>query len=126
MGEVGALSGKPSLVDGVAMGDVAVVGAGPAGLATAVHAASEGLRVVVDCRAYGGQAGASARTTSRRNCANNSSSAMHEGMRVTRNAQVSWQLTRSTPRSGGSSKPASSPCLRMKASIRTLTSSTSP
>ncbi len=42
--------------------DVAVVGAGPAGLATAVYAASEGLRVLVlDCRAYGGQAGASAR-----------------------------------------------------------------
>jgi thioredoxin reductase (NADPH) len=42
--------------------DVAVVGAGPAGLATAVYAASEGLNVVVlDCRAYGGQAGASAR-----------------------------------------------------------------
>jgi thioredoxin reductase (NADPH) len=42
--------------------DVVVVGAGPAGLSTAVYAASEGLRVVVlDCRAYGGQAGASAR-----------------------------------------------------------------
>jgi thioredoxin reductase (NADPH) len=42
--------------------DVAIVGAGPAGLATAVYAASEGLRVVVlDRRAYGGQAGASAR-----------------------------------------------------------------
>jgi thioredoxin reductase (NADPH) len=42
--------------------DVAIVGAGPAGLATAVYAASEGLNVVVlDCRAYGGQAGASAR-----------------------------------------------------------------
>jgi thioredoxin reductase (NADPH) len=42
--------------------DVVVVGAGPAGLATAVYAASEGLSVVVlDCRAYGGQAGASAR-----------------------------------------------------------------
>ncbi len=42
--------------------DVAVVGAGPAGLATAVYAASEGLRVVVvDGRSYGGQAGASAR-----------------------------------------------------------------
>ncbi|HSI60009.1 MAG TPA: FAD-dependent oxidoreductase [Ideonella sp.] len=42
--------------------DVAVVGAGPAGLATAVYAASEGLQVVVlDCRAFGGQAGASAR-----------------------------------------------------------------
>jgi len=42
--------------------DIAVVGAGPAGLATAVYAASEGLHVVVlDCRAFGGQAGASAR-----------------------------------------------------------------
>ena len=42
--------------------DVAVVGAGPGGLATAVYAASEGLRVaLLDCRAYGGQAGASAR-----------------------------------------------------------------
>ncbi|MFN7110092.1 MAG: NAD(P)/FAD-dependent oxidoreductase [Brevundimonas sp.] len=42
--------------------DVAVVGAGPAGLATAVYAASEGLSVVVlDQRAIGGQAGASAR-----------------------------------------------------------------
>ena len=42
--------------------DVAVVGAGPAGLATAVYAASEGLSVLVlDERAIGGQAGASAR-----------------------------------------------------------------
>jgi thioredoxin reductase (NADPH) len=42
--------------------DVAIVGAGPAGLATAVYAASEGLSaIVLDCRAYGGQAGASAR-----------------------------------------------------------------
>jgi thioredoxin reductase (NADPH) len=42
--------------------DVAVVGAGPAGLATAVYAASEGLSVLVlDQRAFGGQAGASAR-----------------------------------------------------------------
>ncbi|WP_084267299.1 FAD-dependent oxidoreductase [Azohydromonas lata] len=42
--------------------DVAIVGAGPAGLATAVYAASEGLLVaVLDCRAFGGQAGASAR-----------------------------------------------------------------
>jgi len=42
--------------------DVAVVGAGPAGLATAVYAASEGLSVLVlDCLAFGGQAGASAR-----------------------------------------------------------------
>jgi thioredoxin reductase (NADPH) len=42
--------------------DVAIVGAGPAGLATAVYAASEGLSVLVlDCRGFGGQAGASAR-----------------------------------------------------------------
>jgi thioredoxin reductase (NADPH) len=42
--------------------DIAVVGAGPAGLATAVYAASEGLRVLVlDQRAFGGQAGASSR-----------------------------------------------------------------
>ena len=42
--------------------DVAVVGAGPAGLATAVYAASEGLSVLVlDQRAIGGQAGASSR-----------------------------------------------------------------
>ena len=42
--------------------DVAIIGAGPAGLATAVYAASEGLSVIVlDCRAIGGQAGASAR-----------------------------------------------------------------
>jgi thioredoxin reductase (NADPH) len=42
--------------------DVAVVGAGPAGLSTAVYASSEGLSVaVLDARAPGGQAGASAR-----------------------------------------------------------------
>jgi len=42
--------------------DVAVVGAGPAGLSTAVYAASEGLSVlVVDGRGFGGQAGSSAR-----------------------------------------------------------------
>jgi thioredoxin reductase (NADPH) len=42
--------------------DVAVIGAGPAGLSTAVYAASEGLSVIVfDRRAFGGQAGASAR-----------------------------------------------------------------
>jgi len=60
-----ALARCIGMVDTVAhdeLFDVAVVGAGPAGLSTAVYAASEGLRVVVlDCRAYGGQAGASAR-----------------------------------------------------------------
>jgi thioredoxin reductase (NADPH) len=42
--------------------DVAIVGAGPAGLATSVYAASEGLSVLtLDSRSFGGQAGASAR-----------------------------------------------------------------
>src|ERR1700738_2558763 len=42
--------------------DVAIVGACPAGLSTAVYAASDGLSVIVfDARAFGGQAGASAR-----------------------------------------------------------------
>jgi thioredoxin reductase (NADPH) len=42
--------------------DVAIVGAGPAGLAASVYAASEGLKVLaLDCRAFGGQAGASSR-----------------------------------------------------------------
>ena len=42
--------------------DVAIVGAGPSGLAAAVYGASEGLSVIVlDTRAAGGQAGASAR-----------------------------------------------------------------
>src|SRR6266702_1060537 len=42
--------------------DVAIGGSGPAGLATAVYAASEGRSVaVLDTRAFGGQAGASAR-----------------------------------------------------------------
>ncbi|WP_421377347.1 FAD-dependent oxidoreductase [Paraburkholderia sp. DD10] len=42
--------------------DVVIIGAGPAGLAAAVYAASEGMSVaVLDCRAPGGQAGTSAR-----------------------------------------------------------------
>ena len=53
------------MIDGEAVDrlyDVAIVGAGPGGLAAAVYAASEGLSVVaLDARAFGGQAGASAR-----------------------------------------------------------------
>ena len=42
--------------------DVAIVGAGPAGLAASVYAGSEGLAAIaLDGRAFGGQAGASAR-----------------------------------------------------------------
>ena len=42
--------------------DTLIVGAGPAGLAAAVYAASEGLStLVLDCRSFGGQAGASSR-----------------------------------------------------------------
>jgi thioredoxin reductase (NADPH) len=42
--------------------DLVVIGAGPAGLATAVYAGSEGLKVLaLDCRSFGGQAGASSR-----------------------------------------------------------------
>ncbi|GAB7546137.1 FAD-dependent oxidoreductase [Cupriavidus sp. 8B] len=49
-------------IDGSRIYDVAIIGAGPAGLAAAVYAASEGLRVIVlDALSPGGQAGASAR-----------------------------------------------------------------
>jgi thioredoxin reductase (NADPH) len=42
--------------------DVAVIGAGPAGLAATVYGGSEGLSVLaLDCRSFGGQAGASSR-----------------------------------------------------------------
>jgi len=42
--------------------DVAIIGAGPSGLAAAVYAGSEGLAaIVLECRSFGGQAGASSR-----------------------------------------------------------------
>ena len=54
--------GLSRTIDAETIYDVAIVGAGPAGLATSVYATSEGLSVLVlDCRAFGGQAGASAR-----------------------------------------------------------------
>jgi thioredoxin reductase (NADPH) len=60
--ELAACLGIIPNIDPDRLYDVAVVGAGPAGLATAVYAASEGLSVIVlDARAMGGQAGASAR-----------------------------------------------------------------
>jgi len=60
--EIGVCLGITPELNSDKLYDVAVVGAGPAGLATAVYAASEGLSaVVLDSRAFGGQAGASAR-----------------------------------------------------------------
>jgi len=60
--EAGVILGITPELDPEKVYDVAVVGAGPAGLAAAVYAGSEGLSVIVlDQRAFGGQAGASAR-----------------------------------------------------------------
>ena len=60
--EAGIILGITPELDLKKVFDVAVVGAGPAGLAAAVYGASEGLSVLVlDQRAFGGQAGASAR-----------------------------------------------------------------
>ena len=60
--EAGVCLGITPELDPEKVYDVAIVGAGPAGLAAAVYAASEGLSVLVlDQRAFGGQAGASAR-----------------------------------------------------------------
>jgi thioredoxin reductase (NADPH) len=60
--EAGIILGITPELDPDTVFDVAVVGAGPAGLAAAVYGASEGLSVLVlDQRAFGGQAGASAR-----------------------------------------------------------------
>ena len=61
-GELARCLGMVSTLDPSKVYDVAIVGAGPAGLGAAVYAASEGLSVILfDCRAFGGQAGASAR-----------------------------------------------------------------
>jgi thioredoxin reductase (NADPH) len=54
--------GMVAMIDPDRLYDVAIIGAGPAGLAASVYAGSEGLSVLtLDCRAFGGQAGASAR-----------------------------------------------------------------
>lgn len=60
--EAGAWLGITPTLKADALYDVAVIGSGPAGLATAMYAASEGLSVLVlDGEVLGGQAGASAR-----------------------------------------------------------------
>ncbi|MFZ0352936.1 MAG: FAD-dependent oxidoreductase, partial [Pseudolabrys sp.] len=60
--ELARCIGMVAPIDPNRLYDVAIVGAGPAGLAAAVYAGSEGLSaLVLDCRAFGGQAGASAR-----------------------------------------------------------------
>jgi thioredoxin reductase (NADPH) len=60
--ELARCIGLAHALDSKKIYDVAIVGSGPAGLAAAVYAASEGLSVIgLDCRAFGGQAGASAR-----------------------------------------------------------------
>ncbi|BBC71074.1 thioredoxin reductase [Altererythrobacter sp. B11] len=60
--QVACCLGIGTAIDPTALHDLAIVGAGPAGLAAAVYAASEGLSVIVlDEQSMGGQAGASAR-----------------------------------------------------------------
>lgn len=60
--ELARLIGLPSLPAGARHGDVLIVGSGPAGLAAAVYAASEGLSTtVVEAMATGGQAATSSR-----------------------------------------------------------------
>lgn len=60
--QLGRCVGLVSAVNSDKLYDVVVIGAGPSGLATSVYASSEGLSVLaIDCRSFGGQAGASAR-----------------------------------------------------------------
>jgi thioredoxin reductase (NADPH) len=61
-GELARCIGLVRPIDPDMIYDTAIVGAGPAGLAAAVYASSEGLStLVLDCRSFGGQAGASSR-----------------------------------------------------------------
>ncbi len=62
IGDIGACIGMVSRMDEDHVQDLIVVGAGPAGLAASVYAASEGLDVLtVEAMAPGGQAGTSSR-----------------------------------------------------------------
>ena len=63
--EIGRCAGLAVALDPAELHDLIVVGAGPAGLAAAVYAASEGLDVlVIERMASGGQAGTSSRIVS--------------------------------------------------------------
>ena len=56
----GLLFGRPADIEATGVADVVIVGAGPAGLAAAVYASSEGLTTVaLEAEAIGGQAGTS-------------------------------------------------------------------
>ncbi|MEP7157274.1 MAG: FAD-dependent oxidoreductase [Betaproteobacteria bacterium] len=60
--EIAECLGLNETIDPAQVRDVAIVGAGPAGLAAAVYAASEGLDVLVlEAKAPGGQAGSSSK-----------------------------------------------------------------
>ena len=61
-GEVAGCLGFNDAIDQTQIRDVAIVGAGPSGLAAAVHGASEGLDVVtIEMNSPGGQAGSSSK-----------------------------------------------------------------
>src|SRR5579885_1330061 len=61
-GQIAECLGFNEAIDQTRLRDVVIVGAGPAGLAAAVYAASEGLNVLVlETNAPGGQAGSSSR-----------------------------------------------------------------
>ena len=61
-GQLARCVGMVGPIDEDRLFDVVIIGSGPAGLATAVYAGSEGLSVLMlDCRSFGGQAGASSR-----------------------------------------------------------------
>ncbi|MGA2761353.1 MAG: FAD-dependent oxidoreductase [Candidatus Cybelea sp.] len=93
--------------------DVAIVGAGPAGLAAAVYGASEGLRtVLIECRAPGGQAGSSSRIENYLGFPAGisgedlASRAFHQAKRFGAEIIVSRQATSIEPRNGSATTHA--------------------